>query len=390
MKVLTISIKSGGHGAYARQRRLAHALIKDGHEVLWLAPGVDFPGKETFLSFKAGVLLKLGVWGQIPALLLAFWRNNHMLSEVDVIFTFREYDAVACKIWPKLRKVPHVFFQRGDTLSIEKFHIQYSKTLRDKIVRPWTVWLYPRIQRWLFPKLDLVVVQAMFLEKMLRERLEGIHFDTHVLPNDCNIQWSHEQTPPETRKLIVQFKDTNTPLIGLIAPAYWHAKGFDVFLEALKLLRDTVNFKALLIGGGPDEVRIADQIENSRLQECAVFLGRLTGVYDVLDVFDLIVVPTQITDACPNLVLEAMAHETAIVASDIEAHVALLAHSELMFKSGNAVDLARKIGELLRNDQFRCDNKRLVRKQKEVMKFDWDREAASCVSWTAQKNSSHV
>ena len=386
MKVLTISFQSSGHGAYARQRRLADALSAEGHEILWLAPGVDFPGKERWLPLSLGPLQYFGVLGQVFLLLLAFRRHQKILDDVDLIYTFREYDALACKIWPATRNVAHVFFQRGDTVSIEEFHINHPQTLKDKITRPLTVWFYPKLQSWLFPKVDLVVVQAQFLEDLLRERLAGVNFSVHVLPNDCNIQWMHERRHPDNRTIIEQYKKENMTLVGMIAPVYWYAKGFDVFLEALMSLTKHMNCIVLLIGGGPDEQKVERYIHRSTLQKYVFFLGKLSGVYEVLDLFDLIVVPTKVQDACPNLVLEAMAHETPMVASNIDGHVALLYYSELMFKSGDPEALAIKIQTLLSDGKSLHENKELVKKRKEVMNFDWNQRAIECVMSVANKN----
>ena len=49
MKFLTVSMYSEGHGGYERHRRISRALIDAGHEVIWLAPGINVAVGEEFI-----------------------------------------------------------------------------------------------------------------------------------------------------------------------------------------------------------------------------------------------------------------------------------------------------------------------------------------------------
>ena len=48
MKFLTVSMYSEGHGGYERHRRMSRALIAAGHQVVWLAPGINNSAGEIF------------------------------------------------------------------------------------------------------------------------------------------------------------------------------------------------------------------------------------------------------------------------------------------------------------------------------------------------------
>jgi hypothetical protein len=359
---------------------MSDALINAGHEVLWLAPGREFPGKETFLPLQNGWLLKIGPVGTIISIWHAFTRYKKELSTVDLVFTVREYDALACKLHPLFKKHPHIFFQRGDTVNIYRFNVKYPVKRTDKIFRRIPLLYYPYLQKYLLPKLDLVVVQAEFLKKILEKRLGYLFSNVKVLPNDCNIKWVHEHEGRNEYKKIIKYKRPFTPMIGFIAPLYWHGKGLDIFFKAIKILKGNLDFKAVIIGHGPDEIRIKREIQSSLLQEHLYFLGKVQGIYRYMDILDLIVIPTKMVDACPNVVLEAIAKETAILASDIDAHKAILEYPDLLFKSEDSMDLATKILMLLSDKNKYKLNIKYVKRQKNIFSFDWDKEVTSLIS----------
>ena len=90
MKILTISVNENGHGAYARQRRMADALVNSGHEVFWLAPNITCPSKETFLQVEdiKWPLPNPILW-QIK-LYFSLKKYSKIVEEIDVVFTVRE------------------------------------------------------------------------------------------------------------------------------------------------------------------------------------------------------------------------------------------------------------------------------------------------------------
>lgn len=386
MKALTIAVQTKGHGAYARQRRAADALINAGHEVLWLAPGMEWRGKEKLLTLdedKPAVSLGPLTW--IRRLERAFERYREEIEDVDVVFTVREYDALACKLSRLLRDKPHVFFQRGDTIECERFNFRHPVFFRDRITRPVTLAVYPRLQRYLFPKLDRIVVQAEFLKKLIEKRYPGLALDIDVLPNDCDIRWVHEDEENDGYERINEHKRRGVPLIGMVAPVYWHGKGFGVFLEALKIMhRKKIPFTALVIGYGPEEGRVLDFIKSENIGDSVKFIGRVQGAYRYMGLFDVMVMPTKMVDACPNVVLEALSKETAIMASGIDAHVALLDHSRLLFESENPSDLAMKLEKLLGDEREMEANRSLVKERKKVFTFDWDARVVSIITGAAR------
>ena len=96
MRFLTISKHSEGHGGYERHRRMSRALIEAGHEVVWLAPGMNASVGEKFLPLTAAYKWIPGPLGWVVQLSANLVYYREQLKGVDVVFTTREYDAFGC------------------------------------------------------------------------------------------------------------------------------------------------------------------------------------------------------------------------------------------------------------------------------------------------------
>lgn len=385
MKILTIAVQTKGHGSYARQRRMADALIQRGHEVLWMAPGTDFPGEEQLLPVDP-------LWLPVPRPLVwqarlwkAFRKFKKELSQVDAVFTVREYDSLACVLNRTLKGKPHIFFQRGDVIECEKFNFRHPVYLRDRIVRPLTIAIYAPLQRWLLPKVTMTVFQAQFLAELVKQRLPNVKFLYKILANDCNIRWVHEKKENDGDRRISAIKKDGVPLIGIVAPLYWHGKGIGVFLEALHLLKGRSSFRACIVGYGPNEDQVKQFISDNQMEEDVFFLGRIQGAFEYMHLFDLMVMPTKMVDACPNVVLEALASKIPVIASDIAAHRNLLKYDELLFPNTDSKALAEKLYNLLQNNDLfeRC--RQLVLERQKYFDFDWDSALVQLVEDTVEE-----
>ncbi|MGB0712496.1 MAG: glycosyltransferase family 4 protein [Gammaproteobacteria bacterium] len=385
MKILTIAVQTKGHGSYARQRRIADALIEHGHEVLWFAPDTLHPGRERLFKVP-----EVPSWLPVPRpvrwqlrLRKAFNAYRDELRDVDAIFTVREYDALACILDRDLKSKPQVFFQRGDTIECERFNFKHPVRTRDRFVRPLTLMIYLPLQKWLLPRLDLTVLQAQFLADMLQARMPQTRFSHEVVANDCEIRWVHEADENDGEDRLLAVKDPAVPLIGMVAPVYWHGKGFGVFLDGMVELKKRIGsgFRAAIVGYGPEEWRVRDFIRDNNLEEQVFFVGRIQGAYRYMHIFDIMVMPTKMVDACPNVVLEAIRANVAIQASDIAAHRNLLGEDAdaLIFRSEDGAHLGEKLDHLINTPGALEENRAMVRERELVYSFDWDAEVSRVV-----------
>lgn len=135
--------------------------------------------------------------------------------------------------------------------------------------------------------------------------------------------------------------------LGQIAPL----KGVDVLLRAVRLLPDVRLTLSVYgdLGVDPNYAarlrRLAAGDPRIRLMGTYQDYGRLSNA---LRAIDALVVPSVWYENSPNVILEAYAHGIPVIASDLGGMAELVRHEEsgLLFRPGDARDLARQIGRL--------------------------------------------
>lgn len=127
-------------------------------------------------------------------------------------------------------------------------------------------------------------------------------------------------------------------------------KGAKVLLDAAKILRDQGRvFEIVVIGDGPERANLEKIAQQQQLSGCAHFLGCVSP--DALDSAlrraAMVVVPSLGGEVFGLVVAENMARSLPIIASDIGAFTEVLGGAGLTFKTGDAIDLARRLAKLL-------------------------------------------
>jgi len=131
-------------------------------------------------------------------------------------------------------------------------------------------------------------------------------------------------------------------------------KGFDVLIDALAQLHRP--FALRLVGDGPLRLSLTAAVEARGLAGRVEMVGRRTHgtLPDLYAAADLVVVPSVVDsrgdrDGLPNVVLEAMASQRPVVASDVAAISTAVRHSVtgLLVPPGDAGALARALRDLI-------------------------------------------
>ena len=145
-------------------------------------------------------------------------------------------------------------------------------------------------------------------------------------------------------------------VLGFIGSFYAY-EGLDLLLDALPLiLKQMPDVKVLLVGGGPQEVALKQQVMALDLKERVIFTGRVphdevNRYYDLIDVLVYARHPMRLTElVTPLKPLEAMAQGRLMVASDVGGHKQLIPEGKtgMLFRAGQAGDLASKVVGLLK------------------------------------------
>jgi glycosyltransferase involved in cell wall biosynthesis len=130
--------------------------------------------------------------------------------------------------------------------------------------------------------------------------------------------------------------------IGRLAPE----KRFDVLLEAVATLaRGRPEIRLVIAGEGPEREALARKADELGIAPVCRFLGycgNIIELHHALDVF----VQSSDYEGTPNVVLEAMALETPLVATDVGG-TAEIAADGLIVPPGNPLEMARAIARTL-------------------------------------------
>lgn len=167
--------------------------------------------------------------------------------------------------------------------------------------------LYYMVDRWTLPRHDLVVVVS---QDLARECIEiGVSPSRIVLIENAIDTDEFRPTKPRPRSL----RDRPISIGG--AGRLSEEKGFDVAIEAIRLLLDRGHRVVLRIAGeGEDRDRLQGLIAKSGLMDSVTLLGYCTDMRDFLDDLDVFCL-SSLREALPNVVLEAMAMALPIVAT---------------------------------------------------------------------------
>lgn len=126
-------------------------------------------------------------------------------------------------------------------------------------------------------------------------------------------------------------------------------KGTHVLIEALKLLADRSNWKALIYGRTVDTYQA--RIERIFSDQRIVYKGpyRFEDIDSIVDTIDIMVLPSTCNDTAPQTIFESLSGSVPVVASRIGGFPDFIRHGEngLLFEPGNSRDLAQELRKVL-------------------------------------------
>ncbi len=179
-----------------------------------------------------------------------------------------------------------------------------------------------------------------------------------VIPNAVDIDKFAVGGKPDA-ELKMKLGLGTSRVLGFIGSFYAY-EGLDLLIAALPtILRQMPDVKVLLVGGGPQDAALKQQVMALDLKDRVVFTGRVPHAevnryYDLVDVLVYARHPMRLTElVTPLKPLEAMAQGRLMVASDVGGHKELIRDGKtgVLFRAGNAGDLASKVVALLKYEQ---------------------------------------
>jgi len=195
----------------------------------------------------------------------------------------------------------------------------------------------------------------------LRSDLISRGFDENkftVIANAVNIEQFDVITPQDkanNAELAETLKLTDCDVLGFLGSFYAY-EGLDLAIAAMPtVLAKNPKVRLLLVGGGPQEQNLKQQVTLLGLEGKVIFTGRVphSEVGKYYSLVDLLVYPRKsmrLTDlVTPLKPLEAMAQGKPVIASDVGGHKELISDNEtgFLFKSDDSAELAERLIELL-------------------------------------------
>ena len=172
-------------------------------------------------------------------------------------------------------------------------------------------WLPRRLIRWALVRATSVIAVSEELATKMRA-LSETPLSVHVLPNGVDRSLFYSRPEPVIRDSL----GMDGPIV-LTVGNLRELKGHDILIRAVAALPDV---SLIIIGTGEEETNLKRLIEDLGIADRVRLLGAvdnrdLPGYYNAADVFAL----ASSSEGCPNVVLEAIACGTPVVATAVGA-----------------------------------------------------------------------
>lgn len=328
MKILHLAthLNIGGISRYVTT--LAKALKEEGHTVFVASSGGELERvlsengiKHIYLNIKTKSELS-------PKIIKSFFALKTFLEKenIDLIHAHTRVTQVVAALLSFCRKVPYV----------STCHGFFKKRLGRRI---FGCWGYKTVAI-----SEAVRDQLIGDFKVEKKRVSLIHTGIEIARFQQNIS--------EEMKTTIRHKWNlnQAPVVGTIGRLS-SVKGQDVLLRAAKrLLSDFSDIKILLVGTGPDEMRLKKLSRTLGLDKNIIFAAPVFDTRDTLPIIDVFVLPS-IKEGLGLSLIEAMAAGKPCIASSVGGIESLIKDgvTGVLVKPGDPEELARAIKYMLSN-----------------------------------------
>jgi len=175
-----------------------------------------------------------------------------------------------------------------------------------------------------------------------------------VIPNAVDIE-RFTMAGEKNSDLASELGLSGKTVLGFIGSFYAY-EGLTLIINALpQILTQAPDVRLLLVGGGPQETKLKQLVNELKLNDAIRFTGRVPHdqVDDYYNLVDILVYPRlrmRLTDlVTPLKPLEAMAQGKLVLASDVGGHKELIRHGEngVLFAADSSDELAKATVEML-------------------------------------------
>jgi glycosyltransferase involved in cell wall biosynthesis len=211
----------------------------------------------------------------------------------------------------------------------------------------WRVRQYERLDRFALARVDWVVCVSQPQAEQLGKKREGRH-PPIVIPNAALFLAEDVVLPIDRRPIRATLGLPEDAFLVCAAGRLSVEKGQRYLIDASASLASRIpNVRVLVLGEGRERPRLEEQLAQLGLQNHVVLAGFKKNVRPWIQACDVLVNPS-LTEGMPNVVLEAMALGTPVVATRVGGIPDLIRDQEsgLLVAPGDATTLANAVCDL--------------------------------------------
>lgn len=217
-------------------------------------------------------------------------------------------------------------------------------------------WYY-RLDRWALKRMSRVIAVS--------EDLHELMLTIGVAPSRCVLvengidcqEFSRTMTTDAAKRSLGLSPE---PIVVGAVGRLSREKGFDVLIGAVdQLIRQGINLQLLVLGDGDERTPLQSLIDSLGQHERIRLLGHRSDTIDYYQAMDVFVL-SSLREGLPNVLLEAMAMEIPVIATNIGGVPKLVVHNEngVLVKPGDVRELTSSLQQVLCDADLRT---RLVR-----------------------------
>lgn len=292
--------------------------------------------------------------------IFVYWRFGQVLREYkpDVLVTYLIHCDLIGRFWGRIFGVKKVVCsQRGSLLQWEFLRI------------------FDRLTTFLVTKY-LVQTEVAKLELSKKLALSEDRFFT--IPNGIDLSEYDFPLDQERKKLELGIPIENKNIVCV--SKLRRGKGHEYLLEAFEgLYKKVKNVSLLIVGDGEKRDDLHNQIKDYASKNSIYFLGDRNDVKEILRISDIFVLPT-LGEGMSNALLEAMAAELPIIATDIPENRELITNGStgILVPKQSSIQITNACLRLIENSQLR---ESLSKSTKEAIRARFEiKHITSCLS----------
>lgn len=264
----------------------------------------------------------------VTRVLMAFIRVFHRYRP-DIVHTQGINANVLGRLAAKVAGVPLLVSTDNAPLELEE--------------RPLARWFNRAVITYLDRYSDGLIVNCEAMKQMKQMKQSGRSDRIYVLNSPFNLEHFRHAAIPAEKPPITEERPAVIGVVGRLSPE----KGHRYLLEALpSILRHRRNFRLIIVGSGPLERELKEDVARLQLESWVEFSGYVprSSIFEQWKRMDIAVVPS-VADARPIVVLEAMAAGLPVVGTDVGGipEVVIHEHTGLIVPPRNSEALAQAI-----------------------------------------------